>query len=89
MVVIAKEVGKVSLNLCRNAATSHRTGIFTVPAPESQMPKAARTVVQVPASTASSEPSDTGALVTVALFSAVGLLVSLVAILLGVPIAWY
>jgi hypothetical protein len=53
------------------------------------MPKAARLVVQIPASTAASDPSDGGTLGTVALFSGVGLLVSLLAILLGLPIAWY
>jgi hypothetical protein len=53
------------------------------------MPKAARISVPVPASTASSEKSGSGALVSIALFSAIGLLVSLVAILLGVPGVWY
>jgi hypothetical protein len=53
------------------------------------MPKAVRISTPVPASAASSEKSDNNPLATVALFSGIGLLVSLVAILLGVPIAWY
>jgi hypothetical protein len=53
------------------------------------MPKAARISAPVSASTASSEKSDSNPLATVALFSGVGLLASLIAILLGVPIAWY
>jgi len=54
------------------------------------MPKAARIATAIPASTASSEQSDRGSdgssLVAVALFSGIGLLVSLVAILMGVPL---
>jgi hypothetical protein len=53
------------------------------------MPKAARIASSVSASTASSEKSDSNPMVTVALFSGIGLLASLVAILLGVPTAWY
>jgi hypothetical protein len=53
------------------------------------MPKAARISASVSASTASSEKSDSHPLVTVALVSGTGLLASLVALLLGVPLAWY
>jgi hypothetical protein len=53
------------------------------------MPKAARISAQVPASTASSEKSDSHPLVLIALFSGIGLLLSLVAILVGVSGVWY
>jgi hypothetical protein len=53
------------------------------------MPKAARISVPAPASTASSEKSESSAFVSIALFSAIGLLVSLVAILLGFAGVWY
>jgi len=53
------------------------------------MPKAARISAPVTASAASSEKSESSAFASIALFSAIGLLVSLVAILLGVPGEWY
>jgi hypothetical protein len=53
------------------------------------MPKAARISAPVPASAASSEKSESSAFVSIALFSAIGLLVSLVALLMGVPGVWY
>jgi hypothetical protein len=53
------------------------------------MPKAARISVPVPAAAASSEKSESSASVSIALFSAIGLLVSLVALLMGVPGDWY
>jgi hypothetical protein len=58
------------------------------------MPKAARISLQIPASTASSRKSDiassdTNSLVAIAIFSGIGLLVSLVAMVAGVPGAWY
>jgi len=53
------------------------------------MPKAARISATLPASTISSENSDNSQFVAVALFSGIGLLVSLVAILMGVQGAWY
>lgn len=52
------------------------------------MPKAVRISAPVPASAASSEKSESSTFVSIALFSAIGLLVSLVAILLGVPGVW-
>jgi hypothetical protein len=52
------------------------------------MPKAARISTPVTAS-ASSEKSDISALVSIALFSGIGLLVSLVAVIMGVQGAWY
>jgi hypothetical protein len=61
---------------------------------ELDMPKAARISARipassVPASTASSEKSESHPLISIALFSGIGLLVSLVAILMGVQGAWY
>jgi hypothetical protein len=53
------------------------------------MSKAARLAVSRPASTVSSDKSDSHQLISVALFSGIGLLVSLIAVLLGVPGAWY
>jgi hypothetical protein len=53
------------------------------------MPKVARISAEVPASSVSSENSDSAEFVTVALFSGIGLLVSLIAILTGVQGAWY
>jgi hypothetical protein len=53
------------------------------------MPNAARISAQVPALTASSEKSETHPLVSIALFSGIGLLLSLIAILLGVSGVWY
>ncbi len=52
------------------------------------MPKAARISAQLPASTASSEKSESHPLVSIALFSAIGLLASLIAMLLGVSGVW-
>jgi hypothetical protein len=58
------------------------------------MQEGARISLQIPASTASSKKSDiassdTGSLVAIAIFSGRGLLVSLVAMVTGVPGAWY
>jgi hypothetical protein len=53
------------------------------------MPKAARISAQIPASTISSEKSESHPLVSIAIFSGIGLLVSLIAILMGVQGAWY
>jgi hypothetical protein len=53
------------------------------------MPKAARISTPVPASAAVSEKSDGHPLVMIALFSGVGLLISLVTILMGVSAEWY
>jgi hypothetical protein len=58
------------------------------------MQEGARISLQIPASTASSKKSDiassdTGSLVAIAIFSGIGLLVSLVAMVTGVPGAWY
>jgi hypothetical protein len=56
---------------------------------EPDMPKAARVSTQFPASTASSEKSQSHPLVSIALFSGIGLLISLIAVLLGVSGVWY
>lgn len=54
------------------------------------MPKAARVAVSIPASVGvASGKSDSGQFFAVALFSGIGLLISLVAIIAGVPGAWY
>jgi hypothetical protein len=57
------------------------------------MPKAARIAAPISASSASSKASSKQSeghpLVSIALFSGIGLLVSLVAILLGVQGGWY
>ncbi len=54
------------------------------------MPKAVRVAASIPVSAAaSSQKSDGGQFVVVALFSGIGLLISLVAIIMGVPGAWY
>ncbi|MBR0696014.1 hypothetical protein [Bradyrhizobium lablabi] len=52
------------------------------------MPKAARIPTSVPVSSAS-EKSDSSQLVSIALFSGIGLLISLVAVILGVQGVWY
>jgi hypothetical protein len=56
---------------------------------EPDMPKAARISAPIPASTISSERSESHPLVSIAIFSGIGLLVSLIAILMGVQGAWY
>jgi len=56
---------------------------------EPDMPKAVRVSAQIPASAASSEKSESHPLVSIALFSGVGLLVSLIAVILGVSGVWY
>jgi hypothetical protein len=55
---------------------------------EPDMPKAVRVSTPIPASTASSEKSDSHPLVSIALFSGVGLLVSLIVVILGVSGVW-
>jgi hypothetical protein len=55
---------------------------------EADMPKAARISTTIPASSAL-EKAESHPLVTIALFSGVGLLASLIAILAGAPIDWY
>jgi hypothetical protein len=52
------------------------------------MRKAARISAPISDASASSEPSEGHPLVWIALFCGTGLLVSLVAILMGVPVAW-
>jgi hypothetical protein len=52
------------------------------------MPKAVRVSTHIPASTLSSQKSESHQLVSIALFSGIGLLISLVAVILGVAGAW-
>jgi len=53
------------------------------------MPKAAPVFVPISASTGSSDRSDSSSFVSIALFSGVGLLASLIAVLMGVQGVWY
>jgi hypothetical protein len=55
----------------------------------SDMPKAARVSAPIFASTGSSERFDDSPMISIALFSGIGLLVSLIAILMGVQGVWY
>ena len=52
------------------------------------MPKAARISTSTPVSSAS-EDSDRDQFVSIAIFSCLGLLISLVAVIMGVQGAWY
>jgi hypothetical protein len=52
------------------------------------MPKAVRVSTHIAGSTASSEKSESHPLVSIALFSGIGLLISLVVVLLGVSGVW-
>jgi hypothetical protein len=52
------------------------------------MPKAARIPTSVPLSTTSAQ-SDSGQFISIAIFSGIGLLISLVAVIMGVQGAWY
>jgi hypothetical protein len=54
-----------------------------------EMPKAARISQSILVSTASPQQFDDHPLVPIALFSGIGLLASLIAILMDVPGAWY
>ena len=53
------------------------------------MPKAVRVSTPIIATSASSKKSDRHQLATIALLCGIGLLVSLVAVLMGVQGAWY
>jgi len=53
------------------------------------MPKIIRISAPIPASTASSQKSDSHQFVSIALFSGIGLLVSLIVMILGVSGVWY
>ena len=53
------------------------------------MPKAVRISAPISGSTASADKSESHPLVSLALFSGIGLLVSLIAILMGVQGVWY
>jgi hypothetical protein len=53
------------------------------------MPKAARISQSISVSTASSQKVEDHPLVPIALFSGIGLLASLIAVLMDVPGAWY
>ncbi len=53
------------------------------------MTKAVRVAAQLPASTAASEKSGSQEFVTIALFSGIGLFISLLAVLMGVQGVWF
>jgi hypothetical protein len=53
------------------------------------MPTAVRVSAAIPASKTASNKSDNHQLVSIALFSGIGLFVSLVAVILGVQGVWY
>jgi hypothetical protein len=53
------------------------------------MPTAVRVISQISASAISSKKSDSSDFAAVALFSGIGLLASLIAILAGMPGVWY
>jgi hypothetical protein len=53
------------------------------------MPTAVRVSAAIPASTKASSKSDNHQLVSIALFSGIGLFVSLVAVIFGVQGVWY
>lgn len=57
--------------------------------PNVDVPNTARISGSIPRSKLSYDNSDRGQVMTVALFSALGLLVSFIAILCGVQAAWY
>jgi hypothetical protein len=57
--------------------------------PDVDMPNTARIPASLPRSTVSSDKSSSDQFVTVALFSGLGLLASLIAILCGVQGGWY
>jgi len=56
---------------------------------EPEMPKGVRIVASLPTSKISSQKSDGHPLVTIALFSGLGLLVTFIAILCGMQGAWF
>jgi hypothetical protein len=53
------------------------------------MPKAVRISASIPETTAAPKKSEAHALVSIGIFCGIGLLVSLVAILMGVEGAWF
>jgi hypothetical protein len=56
---------------------------------EPDMPTAVRVSAAIPASNTASSKSDYNQFVSIALFSGIGLFVSLVAVILGVQGVWY
>jgi len=53
------------------------------------MPTAVRVTASIPACSTASTKSDSHQLISIALFSGIGLFVSLVAVILGVQGVWY
>jgi hypothetical protein len=79
-----------ALNLCRRKSDISRgRDFYHLCIGEPDMPKADRISARIPASTASSEKSESHPLVSIAIFSGIGLLVSLIAILMSAQGAWY
>jgi hypothetical protein len=80
-----------ALNLCRRWQ-DHFCGreiFFKSIELEPGMSKVVRVSTSIPASKISSRESDHHQLISIALFSGIGLLVSLIAVLLGVPGMWF
>jgi hypothetical protein len=78
------------LNLCCGAKTPLWGHIlFLLRIGEPDMPKNARAAVAARTSAVLPAQSDSSQLVTIALFSGIGLLLSLIAILMGVPVVGY
>ena len=74
-----------ALNLIPGSKTFYRAGILITLILESDMPKAVRISIPVTSST----KSDSQDFVSIALFSGIGLFISLIAVLMGVQGIWY
>jgi hypothetical protein len=86
------QISRVALNLRRSKSDISKGRDFDHSFGELDMTKAAHVSAPISASTASSEKlkkSESHPLVSISLFCGIGLLVSLVAILLGVQGVWY
>jgi hypothetical protein len=78
-----------ALNLSRSYADSlEGQGFLITKALERDMPKATRIAASIPVASVSPK-SDDHQLASIALFSGIGLLISLVAVLMGVQGVWY
>jgi hypothetical protein len=64
-------------------------GVFELVIIGADMPKSAHIIASFPASKISSQKSGGHPLVTIALFSGLGLLASLITILCGVQVVWF
>ena len=86
--LVSRRYFEETLNLHRSREDSWKgRGFSNLYLLEPDMPNDAR--ISISASKISSQRSDSHPLVTIALFSGVGLLASLTAILCGVQVAWF